>query len=108
MMVRSASGSRGWFSSVARRSNSSVMRSRSCGVMVLASRDDPLDVSSRRGKGMTNLGKISQGRGLVVRMGETHRRASGQRYAMARQHVRERFTGQESVFVLAQGGERIE
>src|ERR1700730_15131171 len=108
MMVRSASGSRGWFSSVARRSNSSVMRSRSCGVMVLAFRDDPIDVGSRHGKGMTAWGKISWGKGLVLRTGETHGRASGQRYAMARQQVRKCFPHPKGLVAVPQRGGRIE
>ena len=74
-------------------------------------RDDPADVGSPRGNGMTAIGKISGERALRQdgrRRVAAHETRLSQRDPVARQHVRERFAGQEGVFALAQRRERIE
>src|SRR5262245_65728747 len=97
--MRSASGSRGASSNVARRSNSSVTSLRSSGVIgrLLSSRGDAGICMQRWWRRNDCSDKY------LPRSGRLRQRA-----AVAREQAGERFIGEEGVLLLTQGRQRIE
>src|SRR5947207_1463615 len=106
---RSASGSRGASSSVARRSNNSITRLRSSGVMVVSLLPgDGIHVSNARCNGNDRWTRKSSKLVFLVPPVGCLVQRSRQRYAVVREHHRKSVAGEKSIFLFPERRQRIE